>query len=1361
MKKVLNLIAIFLVFMTSVKASHVPGGNITYECIGNGQYVVTLTLYEDCGTAFESGGTQTIQIVNDCGIATPTTATLQNDVFQQEVSQLCQSQIGLSECNGGTLPGVYMHIWSDTITLPAQCDSWVFSYSSCCRNTSNNLVGSSDSYYWEAMLNSQTDPCNSAPVITAPPIPYVCANQQVNYNVGAYEPNGHTLVYSLINALTSPTAIVTYQGGFTGAVPIPGIAIDAVTGEITFTPTTTGNYVVAILIEEYDSNGNLVGSIIQDFQFEVINCAANNNPAPPASGISNFTGTGIQTGPTDVQLCEGDNVCFQIEFTDATADSLYLTSNATLVLPGATVTQLSYFSPAVIEICWTAPSGANPFSSITVTAEDNSCPIVGTSTMTLGVTVVTSTYAGIDEVMCLNAGVQLGANGGSSFNWDVISGDPIQLNGPNANFSCNNCQGPIANPDQTTIYEVTSNLAGGCTNVDTVTVTVVPDFTYILDQSSTSSCLNSDIQLEITPNPIGAYAYQWSPGTFLNSTTIGNPMVTPTTPGNYQYSVEITSPNGCIKNDTINLTVAAAYAPDVTVTVNTDSIFCGDTVFFSTDLGCGAPSISGPATNSIVCGAPVQQTIGTNCGANTSTGWPAPYGNWYRNAKHQFLFPASELQASGFLGGAITDIAWEITAINGTTTYNSYTIKIGTTATTSLTAWETGLTQVFGPQNVNIALGWNTHVLTTPYQWDGTSNVVVEICYDNLAISYTNNSITPWHCTTYNSSLYYRSDSQLACPATTQTTSINRPITRFNTVLVAPDPNNYAFSWPNTGGISSDSVQNPYAMPQVTTDYQLVVTDLNGGCTDTVNILIDVLCDTCYAPSPTLTNITCFGGSDGEILATPNGIYGPWTLILTDNGTSTVLQTDNNVVTNINYTGLSAGSYTIRSVDTSGCYADTIVTLLEPTYVDIAISNDTIVCIGGTGVLQASASNGNGVPYIYNWSQGIVSTAGTQNVNPAINTTYDVYVLDALGCSSDTLNMTVNLFPPILTTSTPDINVCPGDLGQVGVQANGGIGGTYFYEWTDEQGNVVGSANSISVLNTYSPQTYFVTVTDDCETPPTIDSVTVSWFSEPVVLFTADTLADCYPVNTTFTNTTDPLMVSSCFWDFGDGNTSAICGTASNTYLIPGEYSVDLIVTSPDGCVSNTTITNMITVYDYPTSYFTSDPNPTDVLHPLVNFTDSSSSDAVTWYWSFGENGELGNSTTTNPSLVFPDTEPGTYPVELIATNANGCSDTSMLYVVVNGVYNFYVPSAFTPDGDGINDYFFPLGESVSAEGYELRVFNRWGEAIFISEGMSVKWDGNSNSQPAELGVYVWNVRTIDSVTGELREYSGHVSLIR
>ena len=132
-----------------------------------------------------------------------------------------------------------MHVWQDTITLPGTCDSWTFAFEDCCRNSSNNLTGTGNDYYWETVLNSNTSPSNSSPVITSQPIPYYCINQPVIYNFGVYEPDGDSLHYSLINAMTGPTTTAPYQGGFSGAVPIPGININPNTGEITFTPTAT------------------------------------------------------------------------------------------------------------------------------------------------------------------------------------------------------------------------------------------------------------------------------------------------------------------------------------------------------------------------------------------------------------------------------------------------------------------------------------------------------------------------------------------------------------------------------------------------------------------------------------------------------------------------------------------------------------------------------------------------------------------------------------------------------------------------------------------------------------------------------------------------------------------------------------------------------------------------------------------------------------------------------------------------------------------------------------------------------------------------------------------------------------------
>ena len=355
---------LFLTFIISfsqeIKATHVPGGNITYENIGPNTFVITLTVFEDCGTAFMGSTPQTIMVSNSCGLSSPN-INLPNVVFQDEVSQLCLQMIGQSECNGGGFPGVYMHVWRDTITLPGGCDSWVFAWDGCCRNTSVNASGGSNNYYWETVLNSVTAPTNSSPVITSQPIPYNCNNQPVVYNFGVYEPDGDSFHYSLIRAMTGPNGNVPYNAGYSGVSPINGININPVTGEITFTPTILGNFVVAVLIEEFDSNGNLVGSIIQDFQFEIISCT-NIGPSPPTGGITNFSGTAILTGPFDIQACEGDSICFDMVFTDNNAsDSVYVNSNISQLFPGATMSQNSYFSPVTATFCMAVLPGANPF----------------------------------------------------------------------------------------------------------------------------------------------------------------------------------------------------------------------------------------------------------------------------------------------------------------------------------------------------------------------------------------------------------------------------------------------------------------------------------------------------------------------------------------------------------------------------------------------------------------------------------------------------------------------------------------------------------------------------------------------------------------------------------------------------------------------------------------------------------------------------------------------------------------------------------------------------------------------------------------------------------------------------------------
>ena len=106
--------------------------------------------------------------------------------------------------------------------------------------------------------------------------------------------------------------------------------------------------------------------------------------------------------------------------------------------------------------------------------------------------------------------------------------------------------------------------------------------------------------------------------------------------------------------------------------------------------------------------ADIVVTIGTGTGSNASNTYPAPYGNYYFGARHQFLYTATELTAAGLGAGNITSIAFNIIAINGSPTHLGYTVQMKNSTLTNLSSWETSLTTVLNPASRTPVAGWNT-----------------------------------------------------------------------------------------------------------------------------------------------------------------------------------------------------------------------------------------------------------------------------------------------------------------------------------------------------------------------------------------------------------------------------------------------------------------------------------------------------------------------------------------------------------------------------------------------------------------------------------------------------------------------------
>jgi len=134
-------------------------------------------------------------------------------------------------------------------------------------------------------------------------------------------------------------------------------------------------------------------------------------------------------------------------------------------------------------------------------------------------------------------------------------------------------------------------------------------------------------------------------------------------------------------------------------------------------------------------------------------------------------------------------------------------------------------------------------------------------------------------------------------------------------------------------------------------------------------------------------------------------------------------------------------------------------------------------------------------------------------------------------------------------------------------------------------------------------------------------------------------------------------------------------------------------------------------------------------------------------------------STLQNPTFLY--TEPGTYAVALVVKSDKGCVDTIVRPIVVGEDFGIYVPDAFTPNADGLNDVFQPKGVGIDEENYVMYIFDRWGELIFTSDNFRKGWDGTvkGSTKAVEDGVYVYKIIVRD-LGGTEHVYVGHVTLL-
>jgi len=182
----------------------------------------------------------------------------------------------------------------------------------------------------------------------------------------------------------------------------------------------------------------------------------------------------------------------------------------------------------------------------------------------------------------------------------------------------------------------------------------------------------------------------------------------------------------------------------------------------------------------------------------------------------------------------------------------------------------------------------------------------------------------------------------------------------------------------------------------------------------------------------------------------------------------------------------------------------------------------------------------------------------------------------------------------------------------------------------------------------------------------------------------------------------------------------------------------------------------MIHVLNRPVASFTA-PMQTSITNPIVQFSNNSVG-GTSYLWNFGDpNCSSSENASTLPSPAHTYSMVGTYCALLVASNG-ACTDTAKLCVVIEPLCTFYVPNAFSPNGDGTNDEFYGKGENIVS--YDMTIFDRWGNSILHTEDINKHWDGTVHGNVAQEDVYVYVINIKDNV-GQGHKYIGSVTLVR